>query len=213
MKVFTKAPMKFGLKDKKRMIAVIAAVVLMGLSLSFLIRVDFGTDPCSLMNLGIANKLGISFGNWLIIFNSFLFIIVIIYDRSQIGWGTIANMLLVGYCVDFFTWIFDRILPSDFFTSFGNRVIFLVPSLILLLFSAAVYMAVDLGSAPYDAVVFILASRLKRIPFRFIRMSWDITACIIGLLMGNTIGIVTIVIALAVGPVISWVKVKINKYL
>jgi uncharacterized membrane protein YczE len=74
-------------------------------------------------------------------------------------------------------------------------------------------MVVDLGLAPYDATVFILASKFKSIPFRVIRMSWDITACIIGFLMGSTIGIVTIAIAFALGPVISWVKVKINKLL
>lgn len=208
-----KTHMKFDLKDKKRIVAVIAAVILMGLSLSFLIRLDFGTDPCSSMNLGISSKLGISFGNWQVIFSAILFIIVIVFDRSQIGWGTLANMFLVGYCVDFFTWLFDNILPFDTFTSFGIRITVLVPSLILFIFSAAVYMAVDLGSAPYDAIVFILASKIKLIPFRVIRMIWDIMACLIGFLLGSTIGIVTIAIAFALGPVISWVKAKVNNYL
>jgi uncharacterized membrane protein YczE len=205
--------MKFGLKDKKRIIAVLLAVIFMGFSLSFLIRVDFGTDPCSSMNLGIANQLGIPFGTWLIIFNAILFLFVVIYDRSQIGWGTLANMLLVGYSTDFFTWLFDGIIPADFFTNLGTRIIILIPALIIFILSAAVYMAVELGSAPYDAAVFIIASKLKKIPFRFLRMAWDITACIIGYLLGSTIGIVTIVIAFALGPVITMVKEKINKVL
>jgi uncharacterized protein len=205
--------MKFDLKDKKRILAVLAAVIFMGLSLSFLIRLNFGTDPSSAMGLGISNKLGISFGTWQFIFNLVLFIIVILVDRSQIGWGTIINMLLVGYSTDFFTWVFDYILPQDTFTSLEIRIVVLIPSLSLFILAAAVYMTVDLGSVPYDATVFIVASKLKNIPFRFIRMCWDITACIIGFLLGSTIGIVTIVVAVALGPVISWVKVRINKIL
>jgi len=205
--------MKFGLKDKKRIVAVLMAVICMGLSLSFLIRVDFGTDPCSTLNLGVASKLGISFGTWQVIFNGILFLFVIRFDRSQIGWGTLANMILVGYSADFFTWLFDLILPADLFTHLTVRWIVLVPALTVFVFSAAVYMAVELGTAPYDAIVFVISSRIKKIPFRYIRMAWDLAAATIGFLLGSTVGIVTIAMAFALGSVISMVKKKINRFL
>ncbi|SHO53236.1 YczE/YyaS/YitT family protein [Anaerocolumna xylanovorans] len=205
--------MKFGFKDKKRIFSVIIAVILMGLSLSFLIRLNFGTDPCSAMNLGISRHLHLSFGTWLVLFNFILFILVILFDRSQIGWGTLANMLLVGYSADFFRWLFDFILPDNAFTALSIRIVVLIPSLLIFVLAAAVYMAVDLGSAPYDALSFIIASKLKKIPFRIIRIAWDMTACLIGFLLGSTIGIVTVLIAFLLGPVIAWVKEKINRFL
>jgi len=205
--------MKFGIKDKKRIIAVLIAVIFMGLSLSFLIRVNFGTDPCTTLNLGVSNQLGISFGTWQVIFNIILFLFIIIYDRSQIGWGTLANMLLIGYSADFFTWLFNHFIPVDLFNNLVVRIVVLIPTLIVFIISAAVYMAVELGSAPYDAAVFIIASKVKKVPFRFIRMAWDITAALIGFLLGSTIGIVTVVIAFALGPVISVTKEKINQFL
>lgn len=205
--------MKFGLKDKKRIFAVFIAVIFMGLSLSFLIRLDLGTDPCSTMNLGISRQLGITFGTWQAIFSGVLFLFVILFDRSHIGWGTIANMILVGYSTDFFTWLFDMILPADLFSNNIIRFIALVPSLTVFVVAAAVYMAVELGTAPYDAVVFIIASKIKKIPFTIIRMAWDIAAIVIGFIFGSTVGIVTIAIAFALGPVITMVKNKINKYL
>lgn len=205
--------MKFGLKDKKRIFAVLLAVITMGLTLSFLIRVDLGTDPCTTLNLGVANQLGISFGTWQVIFNALLFIIVILYDRSQIGWGTLANMLLIGYSADFFTWLFDKFIPADFFNNLAVRIIVLIPTLIIFIIAAAVYMAVELGAAPYDATVFIIASKVKKIPFRFVRMAWDIAAALIGFLLGSTIGVVTVVMAFALGPVISLAKEKVDKYL
>lgn len=204
--------MNFGLKDKKRILVVFTAVILMGFSLSFLIRVNLGTDPCSYMNLAVAAKLGISFGTWQFLLNAILFIFVILFDRSHIGWGTLANMVCMGYAADFFGWLFNFILPADAFSNWVIRIAVLIPSLTLLIFSAAVYMSVALGSAPYDATVFIIASKLKRIPFRVIRMSWDITACIIGFALTGAIGLVTIIMAFTLGIVISWVKDRIYKF-
>lgn len=205
--------MKFGLKDKKRILYVLLAVFMMGFSLSFLIRVNFGTDPCSAMNLGIARHLHLSFGNWQVLLNLILFLIVIAFDRSQIGWGTLANMILIGYTVDFFRWLFDLFLPDNAFSSLSVRILVLIPALFLFIVAAAVYMAVELGTAPYDAIVFIISNKFKKIPFRLIRITWDMTACLIGFLLGSTIGVVTLMMAFLLGPVIAWVKEKINHYL
>lgn len=87
----------------KRLITVIVAVIVMGFALSWLVLVDMGTDPCTLMNLTISSRLGISLGNWQALFNSILFIIVIWKGREHIGFGTLANMFLVGYSLDFFS--------------------------------------------------------------------------------------------------------------
>lgn len=46
-----------------RLILVIAAVILMGFALSWLLLVDLGTDPCTLLNQTISTRLGISIGN------------------------------------------------------------------------------------------------------------------------------------------------------
>lgn len=205
--------MKFGLKDKKRIIAVIIAVIFMGLAISFLIRVDLGTDPCTTLNLGVSSRLGISLGTWQVIFNAILFLIVIIFDRSQLGWGTVASMLLIGYSTDFFTWLFNKIIPENIYTNMAVKILVLIPALVIFIFSAAVYMAVELGSSPYDAIVFVIASRVKRVSFRFIRIAWDMSAALIGYMLGSTIGLVTVVMAFALGPVITFVKRRINRIL
>ena len=47
----------------KRLVIVVVAVIMMGFALSFLILVNMGTDPCTMMNRAISAKLGMSFGN------------------------------------------------------------------------------------------------------------------------------------------------------
>ena len=77
-----------GMYQKKnfwgRLVAVILAVITMGFSLSWLVLVDMGTDPCTSMNLAISAKLGMSIGNWQALFNSVLFVFVIFLGKYRI---------------------------------------------------------------------------------------------------------------------------------
>jgi uncharacterized membrane protein YczE len=178
----------------------------MGFALSFLVLVNMGTDPCTSMNLAISAKIGWSLGNWQAFFNIILFLIVISLGCNNIGFGTIANMFLVGYALDFFSWIWSMLLPSGLFSSMVVRIIVLIPSLLIFVLAAAVYMNVDLGTAPYDAIPFVIFTRLKeKIPFRFVRMGFDITVIIIGCCFGAKIGIVTVLMAFLIGPTVTLV--------
>ena len=201
--------MQFRNVDKRRLVLVVLAVVLLGFTLSFLNKTNMGTDPCSLFTLGLSRKLGISMGNIQAMLNSLLLIIVIFCDRSQIGWGTLANMFLVGYSFDFFTWLNSLWIPDEIYTSMAVRIGITIPMLFIFVMAAAVYMAVQLGTAPYDAIPFIIAKKLPNIPFKLVRMAWDISFSVLGVLLGSTLGIVTAVMAFALGPVISWASVKL----
>ena len=65
----------------KRLVLVILAVITMGFALSWLVLVDMGADPCTLMNLTISGKLHMSLGNWQALLNSILFIFVIFFGK------------------------------------------------------------------------------------------------------------------------------------
>lgn len=193
----------------KRLILVILAVILMGFCLSFLVLADLGTDPCTLMNLAISKKLGMSLGNWQALFNCFLFIFVILFGVDQIGFGTLANMFLVGYSLDFFTWLWVKTGIALYFDSAMVRYITFPFALLFFVFVAAVYMDVELGTSPYDAMPFIISKKLTKIPFRVIRMGYDFLVIFIGWLFGGKVQIATILMALLLGPVISAIGKKL----
>lgn len=194
-----------------RLIAVIIAVIIMGFSLSWLLLVDMGTDPCTLMNNAIAHKIGISLGNWQASFNTVLLIVVLIFGERNLGFGTLANMFLVGYSIDFFSWVWRQVLPPDLFQSMTVRILVLLPALIIFILAAAVYMDMELGTSPYDAIPFILSKKISRVPFKVVRICYDVVVVIIALLFGGKLGIVTVVMAFALGPVIAWVGTRIKK--
>ena len=189
----------------KRLILVILAVITMGFALSWLVLVDMGTDPCTLMNLTISGKLHMSLGNWQALLNSILFIFVIFLGKENIGFGTLANMFLVGYSLDFFSWVWRCIGADVYFANPAVRYAVFLPALIVFVFAAAVYMDVELGTSPYDAISFIIATKLTKVPFKVTRICYDLLVIAIAFVLGGKVQIVTLLMAFLLGPVISWI--------
>lgn len=184
---------------------IVVIEVLTGFFLSFLIEVNLGTDPCTFMNLVISSRLKISFGSWQLILNAALFAFVIVMSRFRyIGIGTLANMICIGYSADFSRWLWKMFLPSDIFSTYPGRIIFFVIGLVGFVLCCAVYMNYDMGLSPYDATPYIIHSLLKKVPFTAIRVLWDFGIIGIGCLLGGTPPVATLILAVALGPAVSF---------
>lgn len=191
----------------KRVIIVVIACSFMALSASWLTLVDLGTDTYTNMNLAISDKIGWSFGNWQTLLNVVLFIIVLILgDSKNFGFGTLANMFLIGYEVDFFNKLWDAILPAGLFDTLQNRILLMIPGLIIFVIAAAVYMDVELGTSPCDAISFIVKTKwLKNVSFKVIRMTYDFSLIVIAFLIGGRIYPITVIMALTLGSTVEYV--------
>lgn len=194
-----------------RLVITVMAVIIMGFCLSWLLLVDLGTDPCTVMNNSIAKTIGWSLGNWQATLNIILLIIVVIFGGRNLGFGTLANMFLVGYSIDFFSWIWAKIVPEGLFDSTVVKIVVLVPAIVVFVFAVAVYMDMNMGTAPYDALSIIISKRLPKVPFKVVRIIFDAIVTMIGILFGGTLGIVTVLMVLALGPVIEWVSKLISR--
>ena len=194
-----------------RLIIVVLAVIMMGFSLSWLLLTDLGPDPYTMLNGAVSQKLGISLGSWQALLNCILLVGVLIFGGRNIGFGTLANMILVGYSIDFFSWVWRQILPLEIFQQLSVRLLVMAPALIMFILSAAVYMDIDMGSSPYDAIPFILFEHFKKLPFRLLRILYDCAFILVAMIFGGKLGVVTILMALTLGPVIEWVGKVINR--
>ena len=186
----------------------------MGITLGFLLETDLGTDPYTYMNVNVANTLGLTLGNWQFALNLVMFIIVILITGiRQIGPGSVANMILVGYTVDFTRWIIGMVFPEGFFMGPVARPVTFILGLAGFLISAAVYMNSRMGLSPYDGLGKILCDAFKKIPFFIVRIIYDLLAVLIGFLLGGKLYIGTILMALFLGPAITCVGKFMNKYI
>ena len=201
-----------------RTAVMLAGVLMMGYALAFLILADLGTDPFSSLNMGFSRMVDIPFGTVLLTANILLFVVVIIANYRLIGLGTIGNMVLIGYTSDFFCWIWRDLLPDPAGYSLLTRLLILIPSFAVFAVAAAVYMTCDLGMSPYDAVPFIVTDKLskkrgKKVSFRIVRMVWDAVITLLALCFGGTVGVMTVLVILTMGPVVAKIQPIMQKLL
>lgn len=200
----------------KSFLLMIISVIIMGFCVSLLVLVNMGTDPCSAMNYGISDKIGISFGTYQFLLNVVLLIFVIKYDRSLIGMGTLGNMILVGYSADFLSWLLHDICNVPYDIPLKIRIILLFPTLIVFVIAAACYMNSGHGMAPYDAVPFIISNKIEertnKNPFKFARFCLDLFGTIIGFITKGESGVITILMVITLSPTISFVGNVFKKH-
>ncbi len=201
----------------KRVVIMLISVMLMGVGVQFLNRINLGNDPFSAMNYGVSAKLGISFGTYQAIFNGILFLILFFIDRKLFGLGTIGNMLVVGYSSDFTGWLLDSagiLMPEEL--SIGIRAAVLVPALVLFLIAASLYINCAIGTSPYDALPALLHQTIKKatkkeFPYRITRIAYDGAACLVAFAVGGDAGIVTVLMVFLLGPVIDFIAGLVKK--
>ena len=187
-------------------------VFMMGFGMSVLEKLSFGTDPYTCMNNGISLASGgfISLGTAGLTVSTLMLIFVIIFDISGLGLGTVFNMVGFGYSIEFFRFVWEKV---GFVSADGTmRYVLLIAMLAIFIFAVSLYLAADLGSAPYDALPVIISEKI-RIPFVIVRMCWDIAAVVIGFCLGSEVGVTTLVCALFVGPCASLVRRAVDKIL
>ena len=193
----------------RRVVALFGSIFMMGFCVAVFKLIGAGTDPCSCMNLGISGRLGISFGTWQLMLNTALLLIVLRFAPEKISIGTLVNMVLVGYIAELFMHLLGGLIPPEGLPALTLTVVFAL-TLAAYLVSASIYLVVDLGCAPYDALPMIIAARTSRLSYRAIRMAWDLAALSIGFLLGATVGIATVITGFCIGPAITAVGERLQ---
>lgn len=220
--------MKFSLKQfivpnfAKRLAFMLPGVLLMGVFVSILVEIGWGTDPASFMNLNIASLLGWGLGNTEVLVYGLMLVFTFAFGAEMIGFGTLANMILIGYVIDICRWIWKNIGFATVLSegSFVLRLTIFVVVLLLFVIAAAIYMNAQMGVAPYDAIPNILSGWMPKIPFFVVRMSFDLSAVLIGVIagklgeagiQGSIIG--SVAMSFLLGPVITVVGKPLKKIL
>ena len=206
----------------KRLAFMLPAVILMGVFVSILVEIGWGTDPASFMNLNIASTLGWGLGNTEVLVYGLMLVFTIIFGAQMIGFGTLANMILIGYVVDLCRWIWRNIGFAAFIADSSTpiRILIFAITLICFVIVAAIYINAQMGVAPYDAMPQIISEWIPKVPFFVIRILFDLAAVLIGVIagklnpdgiQGSAIG--SIVMSFMLGPVISLVGKPLKKIL
>jgi len=195
------------MKEKyRRIIMTVFGVLVAGFSVGMFNFSAFGMDPFQVMAHGVWMHIPIGFGTFYAILNLIMLVFIFFIDRHKIGLGTVINIFLLGYVVEFSSWLFESRIPNP---TIGIRIIFLVIGVIILCFGSSLYFIGDLGVSTYDAVALILSEK-KVARFQYCRIGTDLICTVIGFVLGATVGIGTIVTAFFMGPIIAFFNKRIS---
>jgi uncharacterized membrane protein YczE len=178
----------------RRLIQLILGLALYGVSLGLMVRANFGLDPWDVFHQGLAQRVGLSLGMMVNLVGAAV-LLLWIPIRQRPGIGTIANVFLIGTFADISLWLIppiQSILPAA---------AMLVGGVFLNGVATGAYIGAGLGPGPRDGLMTGLVKRTGG-SVKVIRTSIEVAVLAAGWLLGGTVGLGTVLYAVAIGPIV-----------
>lgn len=180
----------------RRLPQLLVGLTLYGLSMAMLVRADLGLDPWDVLHQGLTRYLPLSFGTVTIVVGA-LVLLLWIPLRQKPGVGTVSNVVVIGLAADLGLWLLTT--PD----SLAGRIVLMVGAVVLNGLAGAVYIGSQLGPGPRDGLMTGLAARTGQ-SLRLVRVGLEVTVLLIGVVLGGTVGVGTVLYALAIGPLVQF---------
>ena len=191
--------------------AVLLGNIILGIGVALLKLSTMGNDPYTAFTLTMSSGLHMGLGNFQLMLNLGLFIILLIFGRKYLGFGMIVNMCLLGYIVQFSHYCLENVFGSLEGSPFILRLFVMLLALVIASFGLAMYQTADLGVDPYDFLALGMTDALPT-PYFVNRVVTDGTCVVLILIAAATgfvpwsecnLGIGTVLCAFGLGPVIN----------
>jgi Predicted membrane protein len=180
----------------RRLPQLLIGLWLYGFAMAMFIRSGLGLDPWDVFHSGLQRLLGVSFGT-VVIAVGFAVLLLWIPLRQWPGLGTIANAVVIGLAADSTL----AIIPQA--TDWRMSWVLLLGGLALNGLAGGLYIGSQLGPGPRDGLMTGLAWRTGW-SLRLVRTGLELSVLAIGWLLGGSVGIGTVVYALAIGPLVQF---------
>ncbi len=164
-----------------------------GISMALMIEAKLGNQPWDVFHQGLALRTGLSIGAMTAIVGVVVLLLWIPL-RQRPGLGTVSNVVFIALAVDGAL----ALLPTP--NPLWQRLGFLVAGVLLCAVATGLYVGARLGPGPRDGLMTGLAARGYSI--RLVRTGIEVGVVAVGFLLGGTLGIGTIIYALAIGPLV-----------
>jgi uncharacterized membrane protein YczE len=179
----------------RRLLQLFVGLAIYGISLAMFIRAGLGLDPWDVFHQGLAGLSGFSIGT-VVVAVSFLVLLLWIPLRQKPGFGTLANAVLVGVFAD----VGLALIPA--FSHLGGQIAMLGGAVVLNGIASACYIGARFGPGARDGLMTGLARRTGW-SVRIARTLIEVVVLGIGWLLGGSVGVGTVVYALAIGPLVQ----------
>jgi len=171
--------------------------LLYGLAISLIVRANLGTGTWVVLEVALANILGIKLGT-MTVYMGFFVLMIALALREQVGWGTLGNILSIGPWLN----LFLALIPVAN-NGLGLQIGMFLLGVLVQGVATAVYIGVDAGAGPRDSLMLAL-QRTTGVSIRAARGAIEAIVVLIGWLLGGPLGFGTVVFVLLIGPAVQW---------
>jgi uncharacterized membrane protein YczE len=182
-------------RRRRRGAQLLAGLGLYGATAAMLVLAGLGLDPWDVLHQGLSRTLGLGIGTWAII-ASFVVLLGWWPLHQRPGVGTVVNAVLVGVVIDITLSLFH---PPH---ALWERAALLVAGVVGNGLATGLYIGAGLGPGARDGLSTGIARRGH--PMRVVRTCIEASVLATGFLLGGTVGVGTVVYALAIGPITHW---------
>ncbi len=190
--------------DLKKIPTLLLGYIFLALGMILTMKSGLGMSSWGVLHDGISIVTGYSFG--LVTF--LLGLIILIFTRltlnSEIGLGTILNLLTLGFLLDIFKAIITY--EPDYYVFQG---IMFLCGLFIITFGRSLYISTKMGPGPRDGI-FVGLSRVTQKDIKYIKPIVELTVLSIGFLLGGTVGIGTVASMLFSGYLVQFYLNKLG---
>jgi uncharacterized membrane protein YczE len=187
------APVSRWRPSPRRLAQLLVGLWLFGTGEGLIVLAGLGNSPWTVLAQGVSVQTPLSIGAATIIISA---IVVASWAllREVPGLGTVLNAVLVGIAID----VTVRVVPSP---GGAWRFVALLGGIGLVAVASGLYLTARLGPGPRDGLMTGLVRRTGR-SFRAVRLTLELSALLIGALLGGTVGIGTVAFALLIPPAV-----------
>jgi uncharacterized membrane protein YczE len=177
----------------RRGVQLLGGLLLFGISIAAVVKARLGLGSWDVLHQGLSRRLGWPFGVTIVAVSAVV-LLMWIPLRQRPGIGTLADVVIVGAVADRTLAVLPDIGPL------GSRVALLVCGVLLNGVATGMYLGAGLGAGSRDGLMTGLAAR--GVPLRVARTGIEVTVLASGWALGGTVGIGTVLFALAIGPIV-----------
>lgn len=180
----------------RKVIQVLVGTTLIGTGVALNFSSKLGLGPWGVFHEGISLNTSLTFGNAIIATGIFVTLLWIPLKQKP-GIATLVDIFWIGTVADL---VISLDLNAE---TLVLKWIFVFIGIICIGSGTAIYVGADMGSGPRDGVMVGLES--KGLKIGMARNVIEVTALTLGWLLGGTVGLSSVVIAISIGPVVQLV--------
>ena len=178
-----------------RLARLLVGLVIFGAGDALLVASLLGNSPWTVFAQGVAVQTPLSVGAATIV-TSFVLLLLWIPLGQRPGLGTILNAIVVGLALDATLVLLPESAPL------AVRAVMVLAGIAMVGIGSGLYLSTVLGPGPRDGLMTGLHRRTGA-SVAVVRTAIEITALVVGVLLGGRFGIGTIAFALLIGPAVS----------